>query len=365
MLQTLIPYIKEYLNKGYDINTIRGHLIKSGYSAENVDQAISTIYTGKRDNPHKLLVLPAIFICLGLVLLISALFILKPNSPKTLLDIEIESLSKSVLNPGDNLEFNVNLLNIGSDKRYDILLLHEIINPNTNKVLTFKQETHGIETKSSKKTQIKIPEDAPEGDYILKSTADYDGKKASALLNFQIKSEKGEEECPDSCDDNDPCTEDFCSDETNYLCEHKETKPCCGNQLCEENENYIVCPSDCKDEEKNATLNNSNPEIPALSPVRKSDIKKKIDEIKEISLANVEEAASQCRDLKKQIYIDRCFSAIAYHSNKNALCEQIKDIDNKDACLMHFALNNNEFSVCDSVVNERIKSSCILLKKKI
>ncbi len=50
--------------------------------------------------------------------------------------------------------------------------------------------------------------------------------------------------CNSSCDDKNPCTEDICSEQTNFKCEHKEIIPCCGNNKCEQGENYLNC-EDC------------------------------------------------------------------------------------------------------------------------
>ena len=81
--------------------------------------------------------------------------------------------------------------------------------------------------------------------------------------------------CPESCDDGNPCTQDFCSPETNYQCEHSPivgpTKgckdlvetckqyqcveeecqivvlaDCCGNGKCEAGEDWEICPQDCE-----------------------------------------------------------------------------------------------------------------------
>ncbi len=55
-----------------------------------------------------------------------------------------------------------------------------------------------------------------------------------------------EKECPESCDDSNPCTKDYCSLETNFECKHDEIKPCCGNGECEESEDIAnECPEDC------------------------------------------------------------------------------------------------------------------------
>ena len=56
--------------------------------------------------------------------------------------------------------------------------------------------------------------------------------------------EQDDMSCPD-CDDQDPCTEDFCSENTNYTCMHDPILPCCGNSLCEQGETNAACAEDC------------------------------------------------------------------------------------------------------------------------
>lgn len=55
-----------------------------------------------------------------------------------------------------------------------------------------------------------------------------------------------EKECPESCDDSDPCTNDYCSMQTNFECRHDGITPCCGNGECEPSEELAnECPEDC------------------------------------------------------------------------------------------------------------------------
>ncbi|MFZ2970148.1 MAG: family 16 glycoside hydrolase [Minisyncoccia bacterium] len=51
--------------------------------------------------------------------------------------------------------------------------------------------------------------------------------------------------CPASCDDNNSCTIDTCSKDTDYECSFKKIPDCCGNKSCEVSETYQVCPTDC------------------------------------------------------------------------------------------------------------------------
>ena len=56
--------------------------------------------------------------------------------------------------------------------------------------------------------------------------------------------------CPESCNDGDPCTADFCSELTNYTCENIYNEICGYNDICEQGEyGTSECP-DCDDGDK-------------------------------------------------------------------------------------------------------------------
>jgi hypothetical protein len=57
--------------------------------------------------------------------------------------------------------------------------------------------------------------------------------------------ESVQRQCP-SCEDNDSCTTDSCSEQTDFECVHKPVLPCCGNGGCEGAENWSACPQDCE-----------------------------------------------------------------------------------------------------------------------
>lgn len=63
---------------------------------------------------------------------------------------------------------------------------------------------------------------------------------------FSSCSDDCENPCPDNCDDNNICTTDYCSASTNYVCTHDQIIPCCGNNLCEGGESMDYCATDCK-----------------------------------------------------------------------------------------------------------------------
>ena len=67
----------------------------------------------------------------------------------------------------------------------------------------------------------------------------------SGLNRFIWVLPEAEYSCPDSCDDNNPGTEDICNKETNFFCIHKPIPNVCGNYICEPGENKCSCEADC------------------------------------------------------------------------------------------------------------------------
>lgn len=56
--------------------------------------------------------------------------------------------------------------------------------------------------------------------------------------------------CPESCDDGNSCTNNYCSEETNYQCVTEDIIPCLGNNICEEGEYGTADCPDCDDGNK-------------------------------------------------------------------------------------------------------------------
>lgn len=54
-----------------------------------------------------------------------------------------------------------------------------------------------------------------------------------------------EASCPDSCDDGNICTNDYCNEQTSNFCRHDIIADCGGNWLCETDETKCNAPLDC------------------------------------------------------------------------------------------------------------------------
>lgn len=73
---------------------------------------------------------------------------------------------------------------------------------------------------------------------------------SSGNLPSEEEIQESIKKCP-SCNDNNSCTKDSCSKETDYECRHEAIAPCCGNGKCEEGESWSTCLQDCQKPECN------------------------------------------------------------------------------------------------------------------
>ena len=191
----LINYIHEQSNKGYDINTIKNHLIKHGHQSHEVDAALNQIYSQEvkhviHFSPLTLISIAGIFI--GLVVAVFIFLNFSSSEPEQLLDLDIDT-AKTTVKAGENIVIITDISNIGSATRFDVSIKYEIINQQTNKFYTLKEETIGVETRSSKQTNVIIPLGAEPGNYLLRAIALYNGKRAVATLSMRIEGEVSDE----------------------------------------------------------------------------------------------------------------------------------------------------------------------------
>ena len=398
---SLVKYIREQVRAGYDVNSIKNYLLKYGYAEPQVNEALQFAYppTAVKHivHPSKTTIALIIAVVCSLVLISAVIFIfLIPGEPSKLLDIKTDIITASI-ESGSDLRFTVELFNLGKAKRYDVSLRYEIYNLK-DELLKFKEETIGIETRASSSVDIKLDDIQP-GSYYLKTTASYDKKTAKATSSFRVikkkevkpeekpepeipkpeipKPEKPIEKCPVSCNDGDECTNDYCNEQTNYECRHDKIYPCCGNEICEDNEDYENCLADCK-----------MPEGKEESIFEDKPIWERIEMIKDIAKSDKEKALGYCKEIEQTGYRYDCFNNVAVSSNDDSICINIEDQSYKDSCYKEFATTNKnsdicakiikdskrdqcymdfatkgDYTICDKLINKYLKQSCESLKK--
>lgn len=399
----LIYYIKEHLDKGYDINTIKYHLMKHGYTAEQVNEAISQSY-GRKEIKHIIHFSPAAMITilsvfLGLVAVSAVFFFMvKEKAPEQLLDISLESIT-STANQGGEISFTAQLASLGSKKRYDVNLRYELISKKTNLIATFEEETKAIETSASLRKDLKIPSETLPGDYILRAIAIYGAQRAVATLPVKVvEGEKveGDEDKIKECEEDSylDCGEGTSITEYNCI----DGKKVLSGEQCPGKECLSMPDKPCEEAEWEAYPScnwNTNPCY--QEPIQPGEIDidglssfEALEKVKELAKQNPKEAAAYCPKFRFQTskdvcyeYVgeesadtkycemiqdertkDICYANIARKKFTPKLCQEIKKDNRRDSCYMSFVIEDKkDFSVCDKVVNEYLKQSCNSLKQ--
>ena len=372
---SLVAYVRNLIQKGYNTSAIRSLLLRYNYSNREIDDVIALIYKPTiRHEIHlsRATTLFIIFIFISTLGVISFFYFTQKVSQSKLLDLNLEPVVTTV-KPGESISFLKEITNLGSSKRYDVVIKQEIIEPTTNRILTQKVETRAIETFGSSKTEIRIPEETIPGNYILRAIIEYDSQKAIATIPVKIAS-LGEKIEPKQkvvdCNDNNQCTRDFVE---NYQCAHKPIVPCCGNNICEYNEEG-TCFMDCKkiiDEQSSLISTATLDDIKELAKVDPNKAMQQcsqieVPDLKDTCISNIGEVQRNkiyCTQIDEVRIKDLCFSNVAKLTNEKSLCESISTDGRKDACYMTFALDNKDYSVCDKVTNDNLRNSCESLRQ--
>lgn len=382
----LVDYIRNLLQKGHNITAIRNVLLKSGYTDKEIDDAVKSAYSPTVR--HEIHLSGATIIVVVLILAsmigIASLFFYysSAKAPSELLDLNLEPVSTTA-EPGESIVFLKELSNLGSSKRYDVVIKQEIIEPRTNKAITQKTETRAIETFGSTQTKILVPEGTNAGDYILRVVVEYSDKKAVATLPVKIAAPAKKETCVGDdckqqaleCDDSNSCTNDVVEE---GVCSYKPIVPCCGNSICEATEDSLYCPTDCKKEEQSPSIippaDQSPPTLDEIKELAKSEPGRalqqcsqiEVPDLKDTCIGNIGEVQrnkAYCGKISSARIRDLCYSNIAKAVNDNSLCEEISIDGRKDSCYMTFVLDNKDYSVCGKITNRQLMQSCESLRQ--
>lgn len=341
---SLRSYIKTTLAQGYSPNAIRTRLRQSGYSDRDISSGM-TEATGKRVLNTKVLAITAVIIVILILATIIGIKLMTP-SPKTI-TITTTPLVSTVV-PGGKITF-ITTLTSPTTRQVQASLSHTAVYKKTNQNIASKTEQISMGQKSSTETQITIPETSPSGEYtIITNMAHADGK-SQARFNFLVEARTPQKTpqkelpaaatCPTGCDDYNKCTQDTCQ---NGICLHEPIKPCCGDNLCEQDEaNY--CAIDCR-----KTIQTSQ---------------QSIDEAVITARTNLNTAKMMCNAMPSSEDADTCFNTIATELNQAEACESIQDSPTRDRCLITFALQGN-YDVCEKIDDAYYIKSCLTLQQQ-
>ncbi len=367
MAQDIVTYIREQTRAGYDINSIKVALQRAGYSPAAIDSAVRQAYAQQQPSvvKHVIHFSPTTMIAIAVVFLLIAggglLFYKSMNKqPSQLLDLQV-TVSDIEVSQGDNLEFNIELINMGSEGRYDITLRYLVMD-SAEKIVKTKEETVALDTRVSKNAEVSIPSTTAPGIYKLRVLAKYDTKVANAEETFSVvKSEAPATQpqqpsqpsqpstpstTPTDCNDNNACTIDFPSDTG---CSHTPLSPCCGNNNCEMGESYLNCPKDC-----------TEPTLPTSAPSQTITIWDQLAGIEETARKNPSKAADECNEITDRVFKDDCHSRVAETARDEEFCNNIQDERTKDNCIRAVAKVIRDVELCARIIRDAIRDQCYM-----
>jgi hypothetical protein len=351
---SLTDYVRTQLQRGYSPEAIRTTLIRAGYNPQDVDFALRT---ASRALPKRLELTGrnlAILVggLLAILLLIVSGFLLFRPGPK---DIQLAlRMEQEKLLPGDTLTIATTLTSMQAHV-VPVALTYVVTDTASRKVITSRSERLDVGTSAFSSQRIPLSVTLSAGDYEVRLTAQYRGLTRVQTARFTVQPPTAlpeeervalpeepfapiELECPPSCDDLNPATEDRCE---RGSCVHVLKEGVCGNAVCDPGENQVNCPEDCGRAQDPAAVQAQAVQVAPSDP---------------------EKAATLCTSMVIPQNTDPCFAAAANISRRSALCANIQDLRARDRCLFEFALAN-DFSVCTQLTNRYLLTSCQSLQR--
>jgi len=187
----LVTYIRQLLQYGYNINSIRTRLLTSGYTPPMVDEAINYIYQGttaQAQTPKAsfldhfktkkfIIAISGIF---GIIILAFLVLTLAGGSSEPI-QLYTSPVSSQVTQ-GESFAFTKSILNAEEDGM--VSFSYELIDIIGNTVITSQESANSQSIPMS--SQINIPDSTPPGSYTLLAIARLGEQKSESSFTFTV-----------------------------------------------------------------------------------------------------------------------------------------------------------------------------------
>jgi hypothetical protein len=186
----LVGYIRQLLQMGYDIASIRNRLISSGYDLSMVDEAINSIYhpaaekipeAGFLDKLKSRKFL-AVFTGIILIIILALVILTFAGGGGEPIDVFVY-LDSSEVYQGEELSFSKSLANVEGVGM--VSMRYEVVDQIGGSTVATGQESFSTQAARGD-ASVAIPSDAPPGAYSLVIIASYAGQRAEKAIPFTV-----------------------------------------------------------------------------------------------------------------------------------------------------------------------------------
>lgn len=386
MVDTLLRYVEEQLAQGFKPDIIRARLVRQGYSPALVDGVIESVSikrtagapTPLGANKEKSIFSKLIILLLIMGVIVAGAFVLIPEltheEKAPLLDVQATP-DKFTYNPGDELDFDLEITNMGSSERFDVTLLYRVLDKNDNSVIS-KEDTTAISTSTSLRKFITLPSAIKAGSYSLKIFANYGGKVATTAFSFEVADKTVITPTQPSCTDGLRNQNELGIDcggvcggyWYDSACHPKPktatnttTKASCIDGKRNQDEVGIDCGGVCGnywyDNSCHALPKQTNVNSPNLNPTFTSTMM----EVRTTVKTNPEGAKETCLSLGKQSEMDECLKVVGQIALNKDYCAMIVSPEIRDQCYYPIFMKG-DYTVCELLSDAESKKSCNQLR---
>lgn len=196
----LIDYIKRQKAQGYGVNSIKLNLARSGYTPEQIEDAVGTAL-GRPKKLAKMILLVGGGAVVLAVLITSLIMIFSgtsevdvPAQTTSEKDVGLDVfLDEETVNLGDNLVFEVRLTNLGSGSNFPVAVTSQVFDSDGEEIAKGEDVvTLGVQERKSYEMEV----GNIEGDYQLEVTIEFSGRERQKTKEFQISESQVEIEGP-------------------------------------------------------------------------------------------------------------------------------------------------------------------------
>jgi len=384
MVDQLLSYVQEQLAKGYKPESIKTTLIRQGYSPALVEGVIESV--GKQGpgpaaalgkiNPEKS-VLPKMMIIVVAIGLIIAGAIIIPGMVKpkeALLDVSATP-EKLIYSPGEQLSFTLEVINMGSEERFDINLNYRVLDKASN-IIAQREKTTAISTSTSFHETVDLPDNMKPGDYTLNVFANYGTRTATSAFSFGV--EKAAVVTPKaSCNDKTK-NQDEIGPDCGGICGgywydgscHATEKggevvviASCNDKILNQDEVGVDCGGVCGGYWYDGSCHaaQKTPTTTIKVEPEPSFARKMID-VSRLAKTSPEQAKTTCLAMEKVNEKDICLKTVAQSSDKVQYCDLMTDPDERDNCYIPFFMAG-DYTLCERITDPQSKKSCETLRE--